>query len=147
MISTTTSRNIVVTTRAISPHLSATSAHPSLSLARASSTRPSLQPPLHRQPLFFLCNHVQYITAASSLPLTQNQLHTTSSRILITVLSHNSILLHLPHLRKPNNSSLLDTRHNTPVHMSNPNLYALNQITTRYNTAQRSHLRTQQFIL
>ena len=31
--------------------------------------------------------------------------------------------------------------------MSNPNLYALNQITTRYNTAQRSHLRTQQFIL
>ena len=46
-----------------------------------------------------------------SFSLQPNQLHTTSVRILITLLSRNSILPNSENLRKPNNSSLLHTRH------------------------------------
>lgn len=43
------------------------------------------------------------------LSLQPNQLHTTSSRILITLLFRISILPYTENLRKPNNSSLLET--------------------------------------
>ena len=80
------------------------------------------------------------------LSLQPNQLHTTSSRILITLLSCISILLHLPQLRKPNNSSLLETL--ILFHNENSTLthYASIRIPIRYNITKQPHSRTQQFI-
>ena len=78
--------------------------------------------PLHAHPTLALNYNLLFIdihyTFSAIMPTTRkqpllslqpNQLHTTSSRILITLLSCISILLHLPQLRKPNNSSLLET--------------------------------------